>query len=304
MSGEPYRVSADGPFMDAFKNLALRLQENEVGVVRTDFGYHVIVRVAQPAPDPIESADVLARQPQTDAVHVQHIVIGWKDTLVSRSGEGDKRALERTKADADKLATELLAKVRARGDMAKLMKQYSEDPTSKDSARTIEIFGDAPHGFESFKNLAVRLKVNEAGLTKTPLGWHIIKRVPAPPPDALQSTAILKRAPETQTAKVKHILLGWTEAHTPDERGIKRTRAELEKLVKATLAKLRKGDKIEPLMAELSEDPGSAAAGASYDVTPDAGMVAPFKDLSLRLKVNEVGVVKTQFGIHIIQRVE
>ena len=57
-------------------------------------------------------------------------------------------------------------------------------------------------------------------------------------------------------------------------------------------------------MKELSEDPGSAASGNSYDVTPDAGLVQPFKDLGLRLKVGEIGAVKTQFGIHIIQRTE
>ena len=74
--------------------------------------------------------------------------------------------------------------------------------------------------------------------------------------------------------------------------------------MKDTVAKLKKGDKIEPLMAKLSEDPGSAKSGEGYDVTPDAGLVEPFKDLSLRLNVGEVGVVKSQFGIHIIQRVE
>jgi peptidyl-prolyl cis-trans isomerase D len=57
-------------------------------------------------------------------------------------------------------------------------------------------------------------------------------------------------------------------------------------------------------MTELSEDPGSAKAGTSYDVTPDAALVPPFKNLSLRLKVGEVGVVKTDFGMHIIQRTE
>ena len=74
--------------------------------------------------------------------------------------------------------------------------------------------------------------------------------------------------------------------------------------MKETVAKLKKGEKIEPLMKSLSEDPGSAATGEGYDVTPDAGLVEPFKQLSLRLKVGEVGVVKTQFGIHIIQRTE
>ena len=75
-------------------------------------------------------------------------------------------------------------------------------------------------------------------------------------------------------------------------------------LVKATLARLKKGEKIEALMAELSEDPGSAKAGTGYDVSPDASLVEPFKKLSLRLKVSEVGVVKSDFGIHIIQRTE
>ena len=48
----------------------------------------------------------------------------------------------------------------------------------------------------------------------------------------------------------------------------------------------------------------SILSGEGYDVTPDAGLVPPFKNLSLRLNVGEVGVVRTDFGIHIIQRVQ
>jgi len=125
-----------------------------------------------------------------------------------------------------------------------------------------------------------------------------------PSVDPLTSTAILKRAPETAHAMVKHVLLGWTEVHADDSRGKSRDRATLEKLVEATVARLKNGDPIEPIMAELSEDPGSAGSGMPYEVTPEAGLVQPFKDLSLRLKVGEVGVVKTEFGIHIIKRVE
>ena len=49
--------------------------------------------------------------------------------------------------------------------------------------------------------------------------------------------------------------------------------------------RVQKGDKIEPLMAQLSEDPGSSKDGKSYDVSPTAQLVPPFKNLSLRLKV-------------------
>lgn len=296
-SGEPYDVKSDTPFVPEFKQLALRLRLNEVGIVKTNYGYHVMIRVPPPPPDPLESADILARTPETTgSVQIQHVLIGWK-------GAPAARGATRAKAEADKLATDVLAKVKAGGDMAKLMKEFSEDPGSKDTGKPYEVTPDSPM-VEPFKNMALRLKIGEAGLVKSPFGWHVMKRVPPPPPDSLESTDILKREPTTQKAKVKHILLGWTETHAEDERGKKRTRAELEKLVKATVAKLKAGAKIEPLMKELSEDPGSAASGNSYDATPDAGLVAPFKNLSLRLKVGEVGVVKTDFGIHIIQRVE
>jgi parvulin-like peptidyl-prolyl isomerase len=302
LSGEPYDVKADTQFVPEFKNLALRLKEKEVGIVKTAFGYHVIERVPPPPPDPLESADILARQPEPGPVKIQQIMIAWQGSPAAGSGS----AASRTKADADKLVKEVLDKLNAKGDMAKLMKEYSDDPSSKDNARSMDMAADTPfpEPFKQFKNLALRLKLDEVGVVKTRLGWHIIKRVPPPPPDPLESADILKREPPAAKAKVKHILLGWTEVHAQDERGTKRDRKTLEKLVKDTVAKLKKGAKIEPLMAELSEDPGSAKAGTSYDVTPDAGLVPPFKNLSLRLKVGEVGVVRTDFGIHIIQRTE
>lgn len=308
LAGDPYIVKADAPFVPEFKALALHLKEKEVGIVKTRFGYHVMERVPPPPPDPLESADILARPAKPGSAIIQHIVIGWKDTQMSRGGRGDPRANDREKADADKLAQDVLAKVKAGGDMVALMKEFSEDPASKDNGRTIPIDESAPMPgeFENLKKLALRLEVGEAGLVKSPLGWHIIKRVPPPPPDPLDSTDILAREPVTEKAKVKHILVNWKDNNGggDDPRAQGRDRAALEKLVKGTVAKLQKGAKIEPLMAELSEDPGSAKSGEGYDVTPDAGMVEPFKNLSLRLNVNEVGAVKTEFGIHIIKRVE
>jgi len=296
--GEPYNVEASTPFVPEFKNLALRLKEKETGIVRTRFGYHVIERIAPPPPDPLESAAILARSPETGSVFINHMIVGWKDSVQPPPG------VTRTKAEADKLAKDTLDKANAGDDFDKLIQASSDEPDAKGKKQVpIEITNDTQI-IKELKNLAVRLKVGETGMAKTPFGWLILKRVAPPPPDPLESADILKRQPLAQKAKVKHILLGWKDVHAEDERGKTRSRADLEKLVKDTVAKLQKGDKIEPLMASLSEDPGSAKSGQSYDVTPEAGLVPPFKNLALRLKVGEVGVVKTEFGIHIIQRVE
>jgi parvulin-like peptidyl-prolyl isomerase len=299
LHGEPYNVEAATQFVPEFKNLSLRLKEKEVGIVKTSLGYHVIERVPAPPPDPAESAAILARPADPGPSFVLRLIVGWKDAPQPVPG------VTRTKAEADKLATEIVTKANAGEDFAKLVQASSDEPRAKDKpAQAIEITSDIQIPIKGIKELALRLKVNEAGMVKAPFGWFVLKRVAPPPPDALESADILKRDPVTQKAKVKHILLGWTEVHAEDERGKKRSRADLEKLVKDTVGKLQKGAKIEPLMTSLSEDPGSAKSGESYDVTPDAQLVPPFKNLSLRLKVGEVGVVKTDYGIHIIQRVE
>jgi parvulin-like peptidyl-prolyl isomerase len=307
LTGEPYTVEAKSQFVPEFKNLALRLKEKEVGIVKTQFGYHVMERVPPPPPDPLESADILARTPEDGPVWVQHVLIGWKDVPAAKQRKVDDRAAKRTKADADKDAKAVFDRLKKGEDMAKVMKEMSEDPGSKDDGKPYEVKKDSQL-VPTFKNLSLRLKMDEVGMVISPFGWHIIKRVkepPPPPPDPLDSTDILARKDTAAKVKVKHILLGWDKVHPPgDPVGEKRSRADLEKLVKDTVAKLKKGDKIEPLMKELSEDPGSKDNGQAYDVSADAQMVPPFKNLSLRLKVGETGVVKSEFGIHIIQRTE
>jgi parvulin-like peptidyl-prolyl isomerase len=298
---DPYHLKPTSGFAEGFLKLGLRLAEGESGIVQTPFGYHVMTRVPKPALDPLESTLVLGREQESGAVHFQHVMIGWDQSLANP----DPRAKARKKADADRLASEVLAKVRAKGDMAALMKQHSEDPTSKDSAR---VYDADPRMPPKLYALATRLKIGEAGLVKTEAGWHVVKRVmppPPPPPDKLESAAILARKPATQAAKVKHILVGWSEVNAGDDRAKARTRDQLDKLVGEILAAIKRGEKFEALMVAHSEDsPAAVRAGTPYDVTPSASLVEPFKQLSLRLAVNEVGVVKTEFGFHVIKRVE
>jgi hypothetical protein len=126
--------------------------------------------------------------------------------------------------------------------------------------------------------------------------------------DGTQSYETLCREPLANKVTVKHILIGWKELRTADHPregpAADRSYPEAQELARQLLEKVRAGAAIEPLMAEYSEDPGSAKSGREYEVSPGAGMVSVFKSLSLRLNVGEAGVVKSEFGLHVIQRVK
>lgn len=127
------------------------------------------------------------------------------------------------------------------------------------------------------------------------------------PPPVIQSNDILARDAVTNHAQVKHILIGWKGIGRPggaDARAEARTRQQADDLAVSLLKRVRAGEPIEPLMSEFSEDSGSADDGTAYDVTPGANLVFEFKRLGLRLHVGEAGLVLSQFGWHIMKRVE
>ena len=128
----------------------------------------------------------------------------------------------------------------------------------------------------------------------------------------LDSAAILDRTEVAPSVEVKHVLIGWQwlgstyrkAGMTLDERAQGRNETAAEELAQSTLSRLRAGEKIEVLMRELSEDEGSAKSGVAYPVTADARLVPEFKDLALRLKPFEAGLVRSQWGFHVMQRVK
>jgi peptidyl-prolyl cis-trans isomerase D len=122
---------------------------------------------------------------------------------------------------------------------------------------------------------------------------------------AIQSNDILTRDARANQARVKHVLISWKDKD-PEEGtpAASRTRAQADELAVSVLERVRAGDPIEGLMAAHSDDPGSARTGEAYEVTPSAGLVFEFKRLSLRLDVGEAGLVLSDFGWHVIQRIE
>ncbi len=129
------------------------------------------------------------------------------------------------------------------------------------------------------------------------------------PKSAVVSADILAREPMANQVEVKHILIGWKDVgrngKPADDRAKTREKAEAEALVKTILAKLGEKAEFEPLMKEFSEDPGSAKNTMSYNIKYDnVDFDTDFRMMSIRLHVDEIGVAESQFGFHIIKRVQ
>lgn len=126
-----------------------------------------------------------------------------------------------------------------------------------------------------------------------------------------ESEDILARDPVTDRALVRHVLISW-DAKAPiyenrggqDPRGLERSVTQANALAQELAQRASSGEDFAVLMRDYSEDRGSAGNGRAYPVSADANLVEPFKALSLRLNVGEVGVVESDFGYHIIVRDE
>ena len=132
---------------------------------------------------------------------------------------------------------------------------------------------------------------------------------PDPPPSSVISTDILNREPVANRTKVKHILIGWNALAGNygggiDPRAAERSKEDAEAQVESLLGQLKGGADFDVLMQAHSEDSGLAANPDGYEVSPDAKLVLEFRRLGLRLQVDEVGVVETSFGFHVMKRVE
>jgi hypothetical protein len=134
---------------------------------------------------------------------------------------------------------------------------------------------------------------------------------PAATPQAspVVSSDVLAREPITNLAHVKHILIGWkdladTYGGHMDPRAEARTKADAENKVREILAKLKGGADFDALMKSDSEDPGSAMNAHVYEVSPDAQLVIEFRMIGMRLHPGEVGVVQSDYGFHIVKRLD
>lgn len=132
----------------------------------------------------------------------------------------------------------------------------------------------------------------------------------AAPVSPVVSASILEREPLANKVEVKHILIGWKDVgrdgKPADDRAKARDKAAAESEVKTLVGQLRAGAaSFDDLMKSHSEDPGSAAYARSYTIAhDDMNFDSDFRRMSIRLRIDEIGVVESQFGFHIIKRIQ
>ena len=95
------------------------------------------------------------------------------------------------------------------------------------------------------------------------------------------------------SVEVRHILIRVNTQ--PELAAAQKTADSLKNLI------VVKGMKFEDIAREKSADTGSAAKGGDLGWVRRGMMVKPFEDASFFGKVNDIQVVKTQFGLHLVQ---
>ena len=120
-----------------------------------------------------EFAAMLARpEVAVERVELQHVLVAF---VGAKKGSESKRTFD----EARSLTTELLARARAGEDFPALMAKYSGDDGGGTYTLTQADRGDYAR---NFSDIGFRLAVGEIGVavyhrSKSPFGWHIIKRL-------------------------------------------------------------------------------------------------------------------------------
>lgn len=109
----------------------------------------------------------------------------------------------------------------------------------------------------------------------------------------------LKAFYEENYVAAKHILVNKPEEGAEVKEGEKQGKELADEL----LERAKNGEDFDALVKEFSQDPGSESNPEGYVFT-DGEMVKPFEETVKGLKVGEFGICESDYGYHVILRVE
>ena len=114
-------------------------------------------------------------------------------------------------------------------------------------------------------------------------------------------TKLIETKQLPDSVKSRHILLPYVGARSVDQT-ITRSEGETKKLADSLLTVLKSNkSKFGDFVTDFSSDKASIVKGGRYDWYPYGQMVPEFRDFTFEGKTGDLGVVKSQFGFHIIE---
>ena len=139
------------------------------------------------APNPSEPKPATAPTPaaegtkEPDHITIQHVLVGFTGSVPGKN-------ISRTQDEAKKLADEILARAKKGENFDELVKKYTDDSApgiySMANHGVVSAAGEYPRGrmVAAFGDAGFPLQVGEIGMasydsTKSPFGWHIVKRL-------------------------------------------------------------------------------------------------------------------------------
>jgi peptidyl-prolyl cis-trans isomerase SurA len=237
-----------------------------------------------PAPTPAPAAapaPAPALAPAADEACGQIIVVSYNGAAHANPG------VTRTREQAAQRARDLLVQVgRPGADFAALARTESDAPSSAPRGGVMGTYAKADWP-------ALHEKLRDP-LFALPVG-SIAPEVIA----ADYGDVVLRRCP-VEKAHARHILVRYKGAKNAE--GVKRDKAAAKRRATELLAKLAAGADFAELAKTESED-SSAARGGDIGSRGRGVLALPFEQALFALKPGErSGVVETEFGFHIIER--
>jgi len=140
---------------------------------------------------------------QAEMVRASHILFATKDLKTEQDLSADQKAAKK------KAAEDVLKRARSGEDFAKLAKEYSDDPGSKDTGGEYTFArasADPQHAMvQEFETAAFSLKTNQiSDIVTTQFGYHIIKlleKIPAKKIELAKVTSDIKDYLKTEQLK-------------------------------------------------------------------------------------------------------
>jgi parvulin-like peptidyl-prolyl isomerase len=187
---------------------------------------------------------------EPETVHVRHILLLTEDPATGQPLPADQVQAKKKQID------EILKRARAGEDFAALVKQYSEDPGSKDNGGEYTFArasADPAHAMDpAFEAAAFSLTNNQiSDVVTTAYGFHIIQLLGKNPAKTLKLTDKVPSSDMTVADKIKDYL----------------TQQKTGEVAPAYLEKLKKGADIQILDADLKAAVDEAEAEAAAMAT-------------------------------------